>query len=81
MYFFLLVLGIPFNLSPDVCHERGGFSKTLPEKGLEFVPRRGDGTVAFNLSLVLLPVELILLQKNEAAKGMRLGLVAPAVSK
>ena len=58
LYFLLLVLGIPLDLGPDVSHERGGFSETLPEKGLEFVPSRGDGIVAFHLSFVLLPAEV-----------------------
>ena len=58
LYFLLLVLGIPLDLGPDASHERGGFSETLPEKGLEFVPNRRNGIVAFHLSFVLLPAEV-----------------------
>ena len=58
MYFFLLLLGIPLNLCLDVGHKQGKFSKTLLEKGLKFVLRRGDNTIMFSLSLVLLPAEL-----------------------
>ena len=58
LYFFLLILAIPLDFCLDVGHKRGGFSKTLPEKGLKFIPSRRDGTIVFNLSLVLLPVEV-----------------------
>ena len=58
LYFLLLVFGIPLDLGSNASYKRGGFSKTLLEKGLEFVPGRGDGIVAFNLSFVLLPVEV-----------------------
>ena len=58
LYLLLLVLGIPLDLGPDVGYERGGFSETLPEEGLELVPSRRDGIVAFNLRFVLLPAEI-----------------------
>ena len=58
LYFLLLVLRIPLDLGPDASHKQGRFSKTLPEKGLEFVPSRGDGIVTFNLSFVLLLAEV-----------------------
>lgn len=32
--FFLLVLGIPLNLSPDISHKYSRFSKTFPKKAL-----------------------------------------------
>ena len=69
MYFLLLVLGIPLDLGPDVSHERGGFSETLPEKGLEFVPSRGDGIVAFHLSFVLLPAEVNPISEERGREG------------
>ena len=71
MYFFLLILGIPLNLGSDVGHKRGEFSETLLEKGLEFISSEGSGLVALNLGLVLLPAEVNLSQKNEAAKRTR----------
>ena len=58
LYFFLLVLGIPLDFDPDASHKQGGFSKTLLEKSLEFVPNKKDSIVAFNLSFVLLPAEI-----------------------
>ena len=58
LYFFLLVLEISLDLSPDASYKQGGFSETLLKKGLKFVLSRGDGIVAFNLSFVLLPAEV-----------------------
>ena len=58
MYFFLLVLKIPFDLGLDVSHKQGEFSKTLLKEGFKFVLSKGDGIIAFNLSFVLLPAEV-----------------------
>ena len=58
MYFFLLILGVLLDLGPDASHKRDGFSKTLPEKDLEFVLSRRNSIVAFNPSFVLLPAEV-----------------------
>ena len=58
LYFFLQVLGIPLDLGPDISHKQGGFSETLLKEGLQFVPSREDGIVAFNLCFVLLPAEI-----------------------
>ena len=58
LYFFLLVLGVPFNLTPDAVYERGRFSETFSEKRRKFVPCEGDGPVSFNTSLVLLPADV-----------------------
>ena len=58
LYFFLLVLGVPFDLTPEVTHERGRFSETLSEKGLELVPGKGGGPVSFFPRFVLLPAEV-----------------------
>ena len=69
MYFLLLVLGIPLDLGPDASHKRGGFSETLPEKGLEFVLGRRDGIVAFNLSFVLLPAEVNPISEERGREG------------
>lgn len=56
------MLRILLNLSPDANHKGGRFSKTLPKKNFEFVLSRRNGTVAFNLGLVLFTkkVDLIL---------------------
>ena len=69
LYFLLLVLGIPLGLRPDASHEQGGFSKTLPKKGLEFVSSRGDGIVAFYLSFVLLPAEVNPISEERGREG------------
>ena len=37
LHFFLLILGILFNLAPDAVYKRGGFSEALSEKDLEFI--------------------------------------------
>lgn len=55
---FLLVLKFPLNLSLDAGHKRGRFSKTLLKKSLKFLLSKGDGTITFNLGLVLLSVEV-----------------------
>lgn len=58
LYFFLLVLEISLNFCLDIGHKRDKFSKILLEKDLKFILNKGDGTVMFNLSLVLLLVEV-----------------------
>lgn len=67
--YFLLLLRISLNLSSYAGHKSGRFFKTLSKKDLEFVSSRRDGIVAFNLGLVLSPMNLILSKRNEAAKG------------
>lgn len=66
------MLGIPLVLSSDASYEGSGFSKALLEKSLEFVPSRKDGTVTFNLGLVLLPVEVNPIPKKQGYKGYAL---------
>lgn len=58
LYFFLLMLRIPFNFGPDTSHKQVRFSKILLEKGFKFVLSRNNGIVASNLSFVLLPAEV-----------------------
>lgn len=61
LYFLLLVLGILLNLGLDIRHKQDRFSKTLPEKGLKFVPNRKRSTVFLNLGLILLLVKVNLI--------------------
>ena len=68
-YFFLLILRVSFNFTPDVVNERGGFSKTLLEECLEFVPSEGSNPVPLNLSLVLLPAEVDPISKEQGREG------------
>ena len=68
MYFLLLVLGIPLNLGLDASYKRGGFSKTLLKKSLEFVLNKGNGIVTFNLSFVLLLAKVNPISKKRGCK-------------
>lgn len=63
---FLLILRIPLDYSPDTNHKNGGFSKTLLKKSLKFVLSKRDGTIIFNLGLLLLlaKVDFILKDQN-----------------
>lgn len=61
MNFFLLVLKIPLDLSPDASHKGNRFSKILLEKNLEFVSNRGAGIITLNLSFILLLIEVELI--------------------
>lgn len=69
LYFLLLVLRIPLNLALDIGHERDGFSKTLLEKGLKFVPSKKGDPVALNMGLVLLPAEVDPIPEGQRSKG------------
>ena len=68
LYFFLLILRILLDLSPNANYKRGGFSKTLPKKGLEFILSREDGIIAFNLSFLLLPTEVNPVLEKQGSK-------------
>ena len=63
------MLRISLDLGPDASHERGGFSETLPEKGLEFIPNRGNSIVALHLSFVLLLVKVNRISEEQSHKG------------
>lgn len=73
LYFFLLLLRIPLNLGLDIGHKRSRFPKILSKKGLEFIPSKGSGNVAFDLSLVLLPAEIDLIPEEQDRKWDALG--------
>lgn len=62
------MLEILLNFSPDAGHKQGIFLKILLEKNLKFVPNRGGSTVAFNLGLVLLSVEINLNAEKHSCK-------------
>lgn len=63
--FFLLILRIPFNLSQDIGYKVGRFFKILLEKSLEFVSNKKDGTVTFNLGLILFLAEVDLISEKQ----------------
>lgn len=56
--FFLLVLRILLDLGSNADHKDGKFFKTFLQKSFEFVSSRRAGIIAFNLSFVLLQVEV-----------------------
>lgn len=47
MHFFLLILEVLFNSALDIIYKCSGFSKTLLEKGFEFVSGDEIGPVLF----------------------------------
>lgn len=55
LHFFLLVLGVSFNLVPDTVYECSRFSKILSEKGFKFVSGNVVGLVSFLYYFILLP--------------------------
>lgn len=61
-------MGILFNFSLDTCYKQNRFSKILLEKGLKFILSRENSTIAFNLSLILLVVEIYLVIKKQDCK-------------
>ena len=69
LYFFLLILGVSFDFTPDIVNKRGRFSETLLEEGLEFVPSEKSNSVLLNLSLMLLPAEVNSILKEQSRKG------------
>lgn len=64
---------ILLNFSPNVGHKGGRFSKILLKKGLEFVLSKKDNTIAFNLGLVLLLIEVNLILEEQSHKKNTLG--------
>lgn len=79
MNFFLLVLGLPLNLSLDISYKHCGISKILLEKNLKFIPSKRSGTIVFNLNLVLLPAEVDLISEEQSRK--RDALIAHSISR
>lgn len=67
--FFLFVLRILLHLIEDIGYKQYEFLKTLPEKGLKFVPNSEDNTIVFYLSLMLLPIEVDPIPKKRGYKG------------
>lgn len=59
---------ILLNLSPDASHKRGKFPQTLLEKDFAFISSIKGDTIAFNLSLVLLPAKIDPILKKQGHK-------------
>lgn len=67
--FLLLVLRISLDSSLNAGYKDIGFSKALFKNGFELISSRRDGTVIFNLGLVLLPIEINpILKKQHCTK-------------
>lgn len=66
--FFLLILRILFNFNPDVYQKYNWFSKTLLKKDIKFVLYKRNNTIIFNLSFVLLQVEINLIAEKQNCK-------------
>lgn len=66
--FFLLVLGIPLDLSSDLGHKQRGFFKTLPKKSFVFVPSKKGSIVVFNLGFLFLLAEVDLILEKQGCK-------------
>lgn len=66
--FFLLVLGVSFDVTLNVIHKHSRFSKALPEKSLEFVPNKESGPVTFDLGLMLFLAEINLILEEQNYK-------------
>ena len=64
----MLILGVPFNLTPDAIHKRDKFSKTLLEKGLEFVLCEEVGSISLSSSFILLSPEIDFFSEEQARK-------------
>lgn len=62
--FLLLVLYILLNFDQDIYYKYSRFYKTLTKKSFKFILSRGNGTLAFNLSFVLLTAEVNLITKK-----------------
>lgn len=68
LYFFLLVLEIPFNLSLDVGYKQSRFFKTLSKKCFELVLSKVNNTIILKLGLVLLLVKVDPILKKQGHK-------------
>ena len=68
LYFFLLVLQVSFNFTPDVVNKRSGFFETLLKEGLKIVLSKESNPVTLNLSFLLLLAEVDLILKEQGCK-------------
>lgn len=63
-----MILGVLFNLNPDVIHKHSGFCKTFFEKNLEFVFIRESSPVMFDLGFILLSAKVNPISKERGCK-------------
>lgn len=68
LYFFLLVLKISLNFDLNAGYKQDRFYKILLKKDLEFSLSKGGGTIAFDLSLMLLSAKINLVAEEQSCK-------------
>lgn len=68
LYFFLLVLRILLDFSSNADYKQCRLSEILLEKNFKLAPNKKSSTIAFNLSLVLLSIEINLIAKKQSRK-------------
>lgn len=66
--FFLLILGVLFNLTPDIVYKDSKFLKVFSQKSLKFVPSGGKGHVTFDPDFMLLSAEFDPIPEKRAYK-------------
>lgn len=66
--FFLLMLKISLNLSPNTNYKYSGFSKTLLKKTFKFVLSKKNDIIIFNLSLILMLTKFNLILEKQSYK-------------
>lgn len=73
LHFFYLILGVFFNLAPDVVYKDSRFSKVFTQKGIKLVKSWWSCIVAFDTAFALLPAEKKICSfKKEVVKDTRL---------
>lgn len=64
--FFLLVLQVLFNSTPDIVYKRNKFSKFLLKKDFKFVLDEKNGPITLDQGLIILLVEVDLFPKEQS---------------
>lgn len=62
------MLKILLNFCLDISYKQGEFFKTLLKIGFKFISSKMDSTIAFDLSFMLLPVQLDPVAKEQDLK-------------
>lgn len=68
LFFFLLILSIFFNYTPDAIHKHGRFSKVFLKKGFKLVQSQKNSFIIFDSGLILLPAKVDLIPKKQDCK-------------
>lgn len=58
LYYFLLVLEVPFNITSDAVYKLGRVSKAFPQKDLKFILHKEFSIVTFEINVMLVSVEV-----------------------